>query len=522
VSHGLVDALTLLELRPKLKELPLRPGDSCMLTARNAATLETLSRKLRVYLDQGAPINKEGERPKLPELRAVLGSELRGRKPEWLRPEAIPTLFQMLCHEDKPVRLMLIEMLDAIPGKASTVALAKRAVFDLDPEVREAAVTALRQRPLSVSRRVLVDLVRYPWAPAAEHAAEALVNLPDRGAVGQLIAALNESDPAAPMRRGNNWVVPELVRIHHLTNCILCHPPATTASDPVLGADPVLTVRSSNAQLAAATARLLATPGSHSYGAGAQSPALLRGDVTYLRQDFSVLQALPPALATALQGRSGPLGAPAQRFDFVVRRRQISQRELNQLRTKTGDRDDFPQRTAILFALRELTGEDAGRTYADWLRKVPDAADEAEAARLSVALIQARGDRRDALLKQYGSEKGLVYTLALAAAIPGIEGKFQDRVREALEQRLTRMTVSTLRERLREEDRELRRAAAAALAGKRDESAVPDLVTLLDDKDPDVAEAAGSGLRLVTGKSFTDAKEWREWLRAEGAALRAK
>ena len=74
----------------------------------------------------------------------------------------------------------------------------QRAVFDLSPDVREAAVKALRARRNSEYRPVLLGALRYPWAPAADHAAEALVALEDRGAAGQLVRLLDEPDPALP------------------------------------------------------------------------------------------------------------------------------------------------------------------------------------------------------------------------------------------------------------------------------------------------------------------------------------
>ena len=52
----------------------------------------------------------------------------------------------MLMHEDRRIRLVLVELLADIPGKQATVALAQRAVFDTCPEVRELALRALIER----------------------------------------------------------------------------------------------------------------------------------------------------------------------------------------------------------------------------------------------------------------------------------------------------------------------------------------------------------------------------------------
>jgi HEAT repeat protein len=522
-AYAIVDASPLLLKRPDLMSLPLRLGDASMLTQRSAATLETLSRKLRVYLDTGAPVNDKGERPDLQKVCTALETELHGKKPEWLRAEAIPTMLQLLTHENKQVRLMLVELLQAIPGKASTSALARRAVFDIDPEVRQTAVVALRDRPLPDSRRVFVEALRYPWPPAADHAAEALVNLNDRDAIGQLVATLDKSDPQVPQPDGKGGsFVREVVRIHHLTNCLLCHPPASSSTDPVLGADPVLTQAQANAALSQASQSLASTPGAHAYGGNSNGALLLRGDVTFLRQDFSLLQTLPPDLAS-LQATPGPLSAPTQRFDFVVRKRPIPRKEEARLKDTSADRGAYPQQESVLFALRELTGRNEGKTYADWLKKYPDAVEEARAAKLSDTLSDARGAaRQEQLLSQYRDSKGIAYTLALARTIPRIEGRFQEKARDALVKRLERMTPATLQERLHEEEAEMRRAAVLAYAHKGDSDAVPAIMGLLGDKDGEVIDAAVSGLRDLTGKQFSAPEDWQAWWHTTAAAERAK
>jgi hypothetical protein len=417
-------------------------------------------------------------------------------------------------HEDKQVRLMLVDVLKEIPGRASTGALARRAAFDLDAEVRDAAIEALRARPPFESRRVFIELLRFPWPPVAQHAAEALVDLGDRASVGQLVASLDEPDPALPNVDGQGTAsIRELVRVHHLTNCVLCHPPAVTALDPVLGVDPLLTLASANAGLSQASQGLQVTAGAHSYGPGGtrNSAALVRADVTYLRQEFSARQKMPPEL-TALRSQSGPLSAPLQRFDFVVRRRAISRVEANQLRTSAADQQSYPQREAALFALRRLSGLDRGKLSADWLQQYPDAKKEAQAARLAVSLVNARGERRDQMLDRYRDEKGVAYTLALAEAIPSVEGKFRERTRDALVERLSRMTAETLQERFNEEDPELRRAAALACGRKRETNLAADLIRLLEDKDQEVVLVAEHTLREITGQSFSKSEDWRNWL----------
>ena len=64
---------------------------------------------------------------------------------------------QILMAEDVPLRLILVDMMADIPGKAATIRLAQRAVYDLSPEVRKAAIEALRERP---ARRSSADIGR--------------------------------------------------------------------------------------------------------------------------------------------------------------------------------------------------------------------------------------------------------------------------------------------------------------------------------------------------------------------------
>ena len=75
-------------------------------------------------------------------------------------------------------------------GEKSTEALTQRALFDTAHEVREAAVKALQNRPRPEVRRLLLAGFRYPWAPVADHAAEAVVALEDTGAVPALLVKL--------------------------------------------------------------------------------------------------------------------------------------------------------------------------------------------------------------------------------------------------------------------------------------------------------------------------------------------
>ena len=87
---------------------------------------------------------------------------------------------------------------------------------------------------------------------------------------------------------------------------------------------------------------------------------LVRFDVTYLRQDFSVM--LPVA-----DHQPWP---EMQRFDFLVRTRAISEKDADTYRTllrpTAGALNPYQQ--AALVALRELTGRNADPTGPAWRR----------------------------------------------------------------------------------------------------------------------------------------------------------
>jgi HEAT repeat protein len=535
-DFDLTDPSALLALRPDLFLLPIRGGAQCQLGGRSAAMLGALSPRLHDYLNAAAPPDACGERQPTQALRLALHKEMRGKYPEWLCAEAVPTLQQILMPEDAPLRRLLVDLLADIPDKPATRALAQHAVYDLDPDVREAAVAALKARPAEHYRPALLQALRYPWPPAADHAAEALAALDDQAAVPQLIALLNMPDPAAPQSVHKDALyIQEVVRAHHLTNCLLCHPPAVTGTEPVIGHDPVLTVPK-----ATPTQKTSVTGGGGSstgggggggYGGGGgrsgggsspsvasshgvsviQIPLEVRADITYLRQDFSLRLPVPQ-----LFPRPGPLGEPRQRFDYVVRTRRLTPVEWKLFKDRPPDPMNYPQREAVLFALRELTGQDPGPATEDWMRLYPGAEEDAEAARLSTMLLNAKPTRQEELILKERDAKGLTHTMGLALAVPRLPPAAREKARDALVQRFTRMTAATLRSKFEDADPEVRRAAVQAAAGREKDDLTPDLMALLDDPDPLTARAAVEALKARTGKDFDDPAGWKGWWKKRG------
>ncbi len=438
----LADPSPLIRIRPDLRGLSLRVGPSCQLSEKDGVILDELARKLRVLLKSTVTVDGSPRKaPAVESLRGVLFAAQRDGKPGWVRLEAVRTLTQMLTPEEPALRKMLVQLLDAIPDAPATNALADRAVYDLDVEVRQAAVAAPAQRELELYRPALLKALRFPWAPVADHAAEVLVALGDQDAVPHLVSLLRKPDPTAPeMLPSGHKIVREVVRVNHLANCLMCHPPSYDGG-PAVGVDPTLnipltvpqtvlvamTVATQQSSTAVQNPSTQTSPGTtnsvhtgcHDYrnlalqatlaaAAAAPNPPvaaqqarntarmlnpptrivpakvlvqtaiplLIRGDITFFRQDFSVKLSAP-----------GIPGVPADgiRFDFMVRIRTLTPPEVFILNKMREGQTTYPQREAVLFALRELTGKDAGPTTEAWQAAFPSGRRRCRAAANALA-----------------------------------------------------------------------------------------------------------------------------------------
>jgi hypothetical protein len=321
---------------PTLNGLPFLPDRDLQLSKQRAEDLDELSKALHGHVQTCSSENGPGGRLNSARLRQLLSQRRMGR-PQWSGPEALPALLQILQVEEAPARRLLVDLLDEMEGAGPTLAV--RAVMDLSPEVRQAAIRALARRSPRVYRGLLLAGLRYPWPPAAAHAAEALAALGDKGAVPALEALLDEPAPGLPSPVGDgpsgSPVVRELVRVSHVKNCLLCHPPSFNTKDPVRGVVPGLGVP---------------TGSGGGYAGGGALDVFVRADVTYLRQDFSLL--LPVVEAPA---RSPTV----QRYDYVVRVRTLTAKELRPSLLLSPQRT-LEYRAAVRFALRELTGGGSG------------------------------------------------------------------------------------------------------------------------------------------------------------------
>lgn len=508
--------------RYDLSGLPLVVGTDAQLGKEPAEDLHAMSRKLRRCVEASIGDPRLDPRPNPDKLRESL---MGGEGKEWLKPEAVPCLLQMLQAENTPVRKLLVEVLGKIPGKRATQALAMRAMVDLAPEVREAAVLALKDRPTEEFRGLLQAGLRYPWAAVVAHAAEALVALDAKESLPALAKALAEPDPSLPftVRRGKLEVhaVRELVRVNHLANCVLCHAPSLDRQELVRGAVPV---RGMPLPAPSTTPQYYET-GEH----------FVRADVTFVRQDFSVMQ-------TVANPGQWPIH---QRFDYLVRLRRATESEMRLAEKLTNQMEGSPQRDMLRRAVREVTGKDPGATPDEWQHLLAavqpaagidkemsqsDAGDwkqflpvslpppREEPARLAKELVRAPAALRRASLEKLRDGKGSEYSRALAEAIAELSSEAKTEARQALADRLARLKMANLAAYLTDDDAELRRAAALACALKEDRTQVGKLIDLLNDSETSVQRAAYAALKELTKQDFGPARDAAAMEREEATA----
>jgi hypothetical protein len=137
---------------------------------------------------------------------------------------------------------------------------------------------------------------------------------------------------------------------------------------------------------------------------------------------------------------------------------------------------------------------------------------DTESALMARELSQAPVEQRGPLVEKYRDGKGVMFTEALAGAIPQLDGEAKSKARDALAERLTRMKSDTLVRYFQDQDAEIRRAAALAAAMKEDKALIGGLISLLDDPEPAVKRAAHAALKDLSGEKFgPSADEWKRW-----------
>jgi hypothetical protein len=266
----------------------------------------------------------------------------------------VAALMQILMPEEESYRLGLAKFLGMVPHPDATKALAQLALFSPEESVRSAAVEGLKPRREKDYTETLMQGFTYPLPAVSRRAAEALVKLDRQDLLERLVQVLESADPRLPVARKEAGkdvaLVRELVKVNHHRNCVLCHAPGNTEGIP----EGVLTVG------VPLPNEPLPKPSQGGYQSSPSSPDILvRIDMTYLRQDFSVMMRVANA-------EPWP---EVQRFDFLVRTRTLTAAEAQAYEPCCVDDEPgrlSPYHRAALFALRELTGRDAEPTAAAW------------------------------------------------------------------------------------------------------------------------------------------------------------
>lgn len=346
----------LLENRPDLAGMPFVMGGACRTSAERSRQFSRA-----VALVRQALANSQGN----PNHGAVFWQQYtslvqqddanRGRSDrataEHVALARVAALTQMLAPESPDLRRGLAKYLAGASHVEATKALARMAMFSAEDDVRQAAIDALKVRREKDYTDILVNGLRYPHPAVAKRAANAIAKLERADLIPELVAVLERDDARLPVTKECGGkkvtVVRELVKVNHHRNCMMCHSPGgpgTVPGDTLTAEVPV-------------QGQPLPTP---AQGYAQSSPDLMvRIDVTYLRQDFSATLPVPDA-------HPWP---EAQRFDFFVRERTLTDEQAAEYREKLTPREEgvlSPYHRAALAALRDMTGKDTAPTAAAW------------------------------------------------------------------------------------------------------------------------------------------------------------
>jgi hypothetical protein len=335
--------------RPDLAGLPFALGDACRRKGENRAQFAAVANPIR-DIQRTQVIRGRNSRPGGLDDNRQMTEVVKALAKQQSIPPAVQVaaLWQMITPESAGNRLALVNYLhDSVADVEATRALAKMAIFSEEDPIRSAALDALKTRRGEDYAEILVNGLNYPWPAIAERASAAIAKLGRADLVPQLQEVLKKPDPRIPQTRLVNGkpktVVRELVRINHLRNCTLCHAPAESGSPKVVRR------RGARTQEDDSTAEV-PIPGEtiQKYYGETIPDLLVRFDVTYLRQDFSV--SLPVEKADPWPRM--------QRFDFVVRTREVNEQEARAWRELLPTEDASPYHRAAHAAITELSGRE--------------------------------------------------------------------------------------------------------------------------------------------------------------------
>ncbi|VTS08430.1 HEAT repeat domain-containing protein [Tuwongella immobilis] len=336
-SHGMyLGPMMLANRRLDLAGLGYRMGMESHLSKEQAADLRQASIWTR-QLIADCSRDQADSRPDPDRLRQTFADQ----RDRWARPAALSCYQQLLQPESRSTREVVLELLASMPEAEATRMLAQWALFDLAADRRAQAVAALRGRAEADYLPVLLSGFRHPWPRAAEHAAEAIVELRAHAVLPDLHYLLTQPVPQSPFQSeelpGTKPMVREMIRVNHLANCLLCHPPTFQANDRTI-------VRGAIPDPTKPLPAMANTPAYYE----ANNGSFVQANQTYLIQDFSVEQPV---------ANPGPW-PNFQRYDYLVRLRPATTAELAR------ESVDSTTHDAIRFAIRELQPNDAESTNA--------------------------------------------------------------------------------------------------------------------------------------------------------------
>jgi hypothetical protein len=369
----------LLASRADLRGLPFLMGKDCRMDAKQAQLFAETVAVIQDHLHNVAM--SDPEVASVPNLRYTqelywrnLDQVLADKGSKWVRDKKtekgddIPScryqasrqelessgmrcLIQMIPPRTTPYHVVMAKYLATVQTAESTHALARLALFSPHDDVRLAAIDALKTRHAKDHAPVLLQGFRYPLPVVAARAADAVATLQCKDVLGDLVNILEQPDPRAPAKQTIDGkevtAVRELVRVNHHRNCLLCHAPANSGNLPpgVLTAPVPLPDQSLRFR-------------GGGYGGSLSPDIFVRIDVTYLRQDFSLLMKVENA-------KPWP---EMQRYDFFVRTRVISNEEARECDKQLEKQGTPPSHAATQRALRGLTGQSRDLAAAEWRR----------------------------------------------------------------------------------------------------------------------------------------------------------
>jgi hypothetical protein len=308
--------------RTDMQGLPLLLGSACTSEKTVAQSRQKLALDLRdsKLLNSRQPVDLDLEYYRDYQLHqgdfhrfAQAVSADLSKKTTWQTGEKVAILEQLFQTESLTHRLLLVEFLGKIAGAEAAQALARRALFDMNEDVRASARQKLADRERSDEFASTISRgLNYPWLPVVDRSALALAETNRHAGASRPAKASELAASLAPLAstgshvskpyqtQDDRWVVNELVKVNHLRNCVLCHAASRSSDDPLRGQIP--------------------TPGrplpriyySSNHG------NFVRADIVYVRQDFSVMLPVKDP---------GPWPG-LQRFDFFVRTRPATGEEL--------------------------------------------------------------------------------------------------------------------------------------------------------------------------------------------------